>query len=145
MKKSFFSHDLKERAKGAIGLEKVIQYEYRILGKCKGKNVICLSIHHLKLLTQFGRKRAEILHIDSSFLMPISYQPDIEILSGGWDIGSRLGQVVLASESEGPEFEPQQLQATFDPVLQKIQQKYSQPYNVPLMIYFARCTLNFLI
>jgi len=35
--------------------------------------------------------------------------------------------------------EPQQLQATFDSGLaKKIQQKYSQLYSVPLMIYFAR-------
>jgi len=46
-------------------------------------------------------------------------------------------------ESEGSGFEAWRLQPTFDPVLPKInQQKYYQPYNVPLMIDFARRTLN---
>jgi len=40
-------------------------------------------------------------------------------------------------ESEGPGFEPRQLHATFDPRLnKKAQQKYSQPFSVPLMIDF---------
>jgi len=49
----------------------------------------------------------------------------------------------LGWESEGPELKPRWLQATFVPGLPKIiQQKYSQPYSVPLMIDFARCTLK---
>jgi len=53
--------------------------------------------------------------------------------------------VVLASgwEPEGWGFEPWRLKATFDHGLQiKIQQKYSQPDSVPLIIYFKRRTLK---
>jgi len=46
-------------------------------------------------------------------------------------------------ESEGPGFKQWGLQAAFDPRLpKKIQQKYSQPYSMPLIIDFARCTLK---
>jgi len=46
-------------------------------------------------------------------------------------------------ESEGMEFKPRRLQATFDPSLPKeIQQKYSQPFSVPLMIDFAKLTFK---
>jgi len=46
-------------------------------------------------------------------------------------------------ESEGPGFKPPRLQAPFDPGLpKKFQQKYSQTYCVPFMIYFARRTLK---
>jgi len=54
------------------------------------------------------------------------------------------GRVVMASgwEFEGLGFKPWRLQATFDPRLPKKTKKNSQPYSVPLMIYFARCTLK---
>jgi len=46
-------------------------------------------------------------------------------------------------ESEGLGLEPRQLQATFDLwFTKKILQKYSQPYNLSLMIYFARRSLK---
>jgi len=47
--------------------------------------------------------------------------------------------MVSGWESEDPGFTPWWIQATFDPGCQK---KYSQPYNVPLMIDFARHTLK---
>jgi len=47
-------------------------------------------------------------------------------------------------ESVGQGFKPQRLETTFDPGLpiKKIQQKYSQPNSVVLMVYFAGHTLK---
>jgi len=64
---------------------------------------------------------------------------------GDWahNLRGRLGRVVIASgcESEGLAFEPQRLQATFDPELSKNNKWFPAKNSVPLMKENLQCAL----
>jgi len=57
---------LYERARG-VRVRKITMANLTHVCKVREKNVVCLSVCNLKLHLQFGSKKAENLHIDTSF------------------------------------------------------------------------------